>query len=348
MSVFRHFSRKLVLNTFKSDIKLQINTHCSVCLRFLSYQPIHYDGKPDPGPVFIKKEVQTLLRTLTRVDLAKVFKKRRFGETQLQQPVYKFMTDEQLQEAYEEAKKKVDTFLQIPPVVAVRKPKDKVLSKDPALQGLDTSAFVFTDISYGVRDSERMILVRETDGTLREADWETRDRINQLYFPVAQRQIQTPKMFQDSNLEDLLKRGEYNFILDRACLQFDPNDPLYQKIVSITYQCVNDNNHFNELRSTRHFGSFVFFLAWNKLIDNLLLDIIESEHIEEAKALVELYSHIHQVKYESKENLQQIDEYIKNHASKKAALELAFQAYKNAAKRKGEVEEGIKRAHGLS
>lgn len=305
--------------------------------------PIFLDGAQDPGPIFIKTEVQSLLRTLTRVDLAKVYRKRKLGGKALEQPVYKFMTDEQLREAFEEARRKVDEIIQIPPVVKVRKPKDRVLSRDPALQGLDTANYVFTDISYGVPDSERIILIRDTEGTLKEADWEIRDRMNQMYFPVSSRLVKIPKMFNDDKLEDLLKRGEYNFILDRACLQFEPNDALYQKVCSITYQHINDNSKFDDIRSTRHFGSFAFFITWHKMIDNLLLDLIENERIDEAKALVQLYNHIHG------ENLRDnIEEFIQKCCTKKAALELALQAYKNAIKKKEQLEEGIKRAHGLS
>ncbi|EFA04432.1 small ribosomal subunit protein mS22 [Tribolium castaneum] len=344
MAAFRYFSKKLLSSTLKTDIRAPVSNNYVVCVRLLSYTPMPYDGNPDPGPIFIKKEVQTLLTTLTRVDLAKVYRKRKLGGRQLEQPVYKFMTDEQLQEALDEAKRKVDEILQIPPVVAVRKPRDKVVSRDPALQGLDSSNYIFTDISYGVPDSERIILVRDTEGTLRDADWATRDRINQMYFPVARRQVTPPKMFEDDKLDDLLKRGEYNFILDRACLQFEPNDEFYQKVCSVTYQHINENNKFEDIRSTRHFGSFAFFIAWHKMIDNLLLDLIESEHIDEANALVELYAQLHGEKFRGNS----IEEYIGKFSTKKAALELALQAYKNAAKQKHALEEGIKRAHGLN
>ncbi|XP_044268304.1 28S ribosomal protein S22, mitochondrial [Tribolium madens] len=344
MAAFRYFSKKLLSNTLKTDIRAQITNNYVVCVRLLSHTPLQYDGNPDPGPLFIKKEVQSLLKTLTRVDLARVYRKRKLGGKQLQQPVYKFMTDEQLQEALEEAKQKVDEMIQIPPVVKVRKPRNRVLSQDPALQGLEASNLIFTDISYGVPDSERIILIRDPEGTLKEADWQTRDRINQMYFPIARRQVTPPKMFEDDKLKDLLKRGEYNFILDRACLQFEPNDELYQKVCSVTYQHINENNKFDDIRSTRHFGSFAFFITWHKMIDNLLLDLIESEHIDEAKALVELYGQLHGEKFRGNS----VEEYITKFSTKKAALELALQAYKNAAKQREELEEGIKRAHGLS
>ena len=48
---------------------------------------------------------------------------------------------------------------------------------------------------------QRVIVVREPDGTLRKASWEERDRINQIYNPVEGRQLTTPTMFQEEFLE---------------------------------------------------------------------------------------------------------------------------------------------------
>lgn len=47
----------------------------------------------------------------------------------------------------------------------------------------------------------RIIVVRETDGTLREADWHERDRINQIYNPLPGRELRTPLMFSPQYLE---------------------------------------------------------------------------------------------------------------------------------------------------
>lgn len=112
-----------------------------------------------------------------------MYEKKKLGGKALEQPIYKFMTDEQLEEALNEAKQKVDELLQMPPVVPIRQPIDKVLDVDPHLIGLETSNYVFTDVTFGIKDSDRLITIREPDGTLREAPWEVRDRINQIYFP---------------------------------------------------------------------------------------------------------------------------------------------------------------------
>ncbi|XP_023012356.1 mitochondrial ribosomal protein S22 [Leptinotarsa decemlineata] len=342
MAALRHISRKLYNLSFKPDSYSKTRT-CAACFRLLNYSAIEYSEEQNPAPLFFDKQVQHLLRSLTRVDLAKVNRRRKVGDTKISEPEYKFMTDEQLQQAIQEAEKTTEELLQIPPVVAVRIPKNKVLSRDPALQGLDESKMVFTDITFGVKDSDRLIVVREPDGTLREAEWEMRNRINQIYFPKKERSLKPAKMFFGKYLESLLDRKEYEFILDRACIEFEPNEPNYQQVVSITYQHANDNNGFELLRSTRHFGAMTFFLVWNKNIDNLLLELIETIHLNEAKELLKLFSKIHNVNFDSDTEIEMIEEYIKKYSTKKATLELAMQAYKDLEKQRNEVQSA---AHG--
>lgn len=304
--------------------------------------------KNDPTKAFLDNEVQNLLKTLTRKDLSKVYKRRKLGQKHLEQPVYKFMTDSELQQALAETNAKADEILQMPPVLPVRDPRDRVISRDPALQGLETSRLVFTDITFGVPDSKRVIIVRETDGTLRDAEWELRDRMNQLYFPRAGRELTPPKMFSDEFFKDVLERKEYEFILDRACTQFEPDDELYQKACSAVYEAINENCDFEKLRSTRHFGPFVFYLAWHKNIDNLLLDLIETSNIEEAGKLVALYGKLHKIEFEGHDPGSVIVRYIEGHSAKKAPLELALQAYREVEQKKRELESGIRAVHGGS
>lgn len=301
----------------------------------------------DPAPTFFNENTQNSLKILTRIDLSKIYRKRKTGAKSLEQPVYKFMTDEQLQEAINEAKNKIDELIQMPPVVAIRQPIQRVLSRDPALQGLETSRFVFTDITFGLKNSERLIITREIDGTLKEADWETRDRMNQIYFPLNGKKLRTPLMFEDSYIEKLLNKKEYEFILNRACIQFEPNSSEYQKITSVTYQCIDKNNDFNLLRSTRHFGPFAFFLIWFKSIDNLLLDLIETSHIEEATVLIKLYANIHDIAIDG-DNIALVENYIAEQSTKKGPLELVLQAYKEAEEERKALDTGLKSAHGLN
>ncbi|XP_018575709.1 28S ribosomal protein S22, mitochondrial [Anoplophora glabripennis] len=347
MAVLRHISRITLINNFKSESRLHINYPCGTCLRFLNYSAMEYDESKNPAPLFFDRTVQSLLKSLTRIDLAKVFRKRKLGGYKLEDPQYKFMTDEELQTSIKDAQERANKMLQIPPAVPKRTTTNRMFSSDPALEGLETCRMVFTDITFGIKNNERVIVVREPDGTLQEADWELRDRMNQLYFPRKGRHITPPRMFEDGYLKKLLDRHEYEFILDRACIQFEPDDPKYQHVVSITYQYINDNNDFDVLRSTRHFGALTFFLVWNKNIDNLLLDLIETLHVEEGHDLTKLYFKVHNVSLSSSSNLEAIEEYIEKYSNKKPPLQLAVQAYKDLIKQKEQLATGIQAAHGV-
>lgn len=115
-------------------------------------------------------------------------------------PQYKFLTDEQLREAREAVRKKAEEYLEMPPVVKRREETATVLDRDVALLNHDTAKYVFTDITYGLKDNDRIITIRESDGTLRYANWQERDRLVQTYFPKLGRNIEKPKMFQEEYL----------------------------------------------------------------------------------------------------------------------------------------------------
>jgi len=72
-----------------------------------------------------------------------------------------------------------------------------------------------------------------------------------------------------------LERREYEFILDKACVQFEPDDPLYISVTKRVYEGVNKKKDFEILYSTRHYGSLAFYLAFNANIDSILEHSIE-------------------------------------------------------------------------
>lgn len=137
---------------------------------------------------------------MTGRNYQKIFRRRKDSSKSVA-PEYKFMTDDQLKEAMQSAERKAEKLLQMPPVIKERKPIDKVLSKDVALQGYTDSKLVITDITFGIENHDRLIVVREPNGTLRYADWDERHRMNQIYFPMDGRDITMPKMFDKENLE---------------------------------------------------------------------------------------------------------------------------------------------------
>lgn len=150
--------------------------------------------------MFFNNDVQHLLQTLTRPNVEKLFKRRKDGK-RIKDPEYQFMTDKELAQAFKDADTRGQRRLQMPPVVKKRKEIDVVLAKDPELQGFDSASYVFTDITYGISDYDRLIVVREPNGILRHAKWDERHRLNQIYYPMEGREIYTPKMFQEQYLK---------------------------------------------------------------------------------------------------------------------------------------------------
>lgn len=118
----------------------------------------------------------------------------------LEPPQYKFLTDEQLEEAKEQAKRRARRYLQMPPVVKQRSDRTELLDEDVGLRNHDTAKYVFTDITYGLKDRERFIVIREPDGILRHATWKERDRMVQTFFPKPGRELRKPKMFEGEYL----------------------------------------------------------------------------------------------------------------------------------------------------
>lgn len=319
------------------------------CRHFSTENTTAENKERDPAPFFFNEEVQKLLMSMTGRNYQKIFRRRK-DSSKLASPEYKFMTDQQLKEAMEKAERKATKLLQMPPVVKTRPTIDKVLSKDPALQGHDTAKLVITDITFGIENHDRLIAVRETNGTLRLADWDERQRMNQIYFPVEGREITMPKMFDKEYLEDLFSRKEYIFILDRACIQMDPDDPKYQEVCQSTYEYVDKNGDYEILKSTRHFGPMVFHLVWNKNISNLFLHNIKTENIEDNVSLIQLYRKLHSdINYDNlqiEDNVKFVEEFAKQEFSETSIIP-ALQAYKEVMKERKELEKNIKKAHGL-
>lgn len=148
-----------------------------------------------------------------------------------------------------------------------------------------------------------------------------------------------------------MDREEYEFILDRACLQFEPDDPEYHRVTKEVYSYINKLKKFDVLRSTRHFGPLVFYLVWKNDIHTLLMDIIESKNIKEAAALIRLYHLVYPETKSAKELTEDDIELIRTYAILDSVdryeLTSAIEKYEKFQKEKEEIEIGIKKAHGL-
>lgn len=288
------------------------------------------------------------------------------------------MTDDQLRQEVKQSIGKADRMLQMPPVVDVLRENPKVLSRDGALKGFSEAKMVFTDITFGLKNSKRMIVERLPNGTLQEAAYETRKRLNQIYFPLKGRYARMPKMFEPANLKKILEAKEYEFVLDRACVQFEPYEKQYHDLTATVYLHVTENKAFDLLRSTRHFGPMSFFLAWHRLVDDLLLDMIKRDFLRNGVELITLYASLHdgveiqtesfdklkehvlsteppmfEAEDKSLEEIQQdekylaaIEQFVIEHCSKKIQLNLAIAAYREMAQERQQLTEGIRKMHG--
>lgn len=195
--------------------------------------------------------------------------------------------------------KHAEHLLQMPPVLKVMEEKKKVISTDEALSGFSDSSFVFTDVSFGLKNSDRSVVIRHPDGVLEEAAYNVRKRVYQIYFPMAGRKFRVPHMFEAENLKQLIDSEEYEFVLDSLCMQFEPYEPKFHEITSQVYQSINEHQKFDKLRSTRHFGPMAFFFAWHKSIDDLVLDMIRSDYLKNAVELICLMFKLNAIEFDT-------------------------------------------------
>lgn len=244
---------------------------------------------------FLKHEVQNYLKTIIGYEEDVIFADQPVDR--LHPPRYVFMTNEELAISRDRARKLADKMLELPPYKApVEEGELKVLSRDPEIAEELTNKIIFTDISAGFGDTNRLIVVRETNGTLRRASRQERYRMNQIYYPDPDRFYEKPKMFEPENLKRLLEQQEYKYILDRAVVQFEPSDPEYHDVLSSVFTKVDEERTYDKLRGTRYFGSLAFHLVINGTIENLLEFLLNQDKMERAVALVNLYYTLHKEK----------------------------------------------------
>ncbi|XP_050537322.1 28S ribosomal protein S22, mitochondrial [Daktulosphaira vitifoliae] len=281
----------------------------------------------DISKMFFSGPIQEILVDLTHVDVQKAFRKRLTGQNP-SIPMYKFMTTSEINKLQAEIKEKAKKKLQMPPIVPLRKDLGEVLNIDKDIVGFDNSKYLFTDITFGVSDKSRIIVVREPDGTLRKANANERHTANQIYFPQAGKELKHPVMFKDENLLPLLENGDYEFILDRACCQYEPDDLNYHNVVFTTYKHIDLKKKYSVLESTRHIGPLLFYLALNKKTDNFLIYCFETDRLDDAINFIKLYSKINKtVESEiiaKEKQLDFIKDFINNHCQDKTCVEAAF------------------------
>ncbi|KHJ40381.1 hypothetical protein D918_09573 [Trichuris suis] len=245
----------------------------------------------DVEKLFTDNRVQKLLYSLTEVVPEKVFQQRQVRS--LSRPVYQLMTASQLEKLNRRAAKRALERLQFPPVLQPYDENAPLLQKEPDLSGHDTAKFVFVDITFGLSNEQRCVVVREPSGDLRGVPANKRDRYIRLYYPKRNRHIIDPPAFSSAFLQEALSQGKHIFVLNWACVQFEPGDPEFIRICTTVYNDVNARELWNSLQSTRFYGPLIFYLVLNKDVDRILLSLMNEKKIEAAVKIVSLYNLVH-------------------------------------------------------
>ncbi|XP_068700210.1 small ribosomal subunit protein mS22-like [Montipora foliosa] len=237
-------------------------------------------------PSFDSKEVRSILKRITGRNLDKIFSARK---QKLGVPSYKLMTDAEFLMAQEEVNKKAEHLLEMPPVMDERQEINEILGQNDELANYSESRYIFTDISTSACDRTRSITIREPDGKLRKATWEERDRMNLIYFPKPGRRHQMPELLKDENLQGVFQQNLHEDILDLASVQFEPDSADYIRVHQRTYEDIVVTKKFDLLRSTRHFGGLVYYLAKKQRIMELLEDMMARDLWDDCLEVVKLH-----------------------------------------------------------
>lgn len=249
--------------------------------------------------IFLKPQVQQALKQIIGYEKDIVFADQPVDR--LYSARYVFMTNEELAISMERVGKRAAKILEVPPYKApIVETAPEILAENPEIADPEIlpAPIVFTDISPGLADTNRLIVVREVNGVLRRANRNERYRMNQLYWPDAHRFYEKAKMFQPEHLKRLLEQKEYKFILDRSVTQFELSDPEYHEVVNAVFTKMDEECDYSQLWGTRYFGSLAFHLVVKGTIDNILEYLINKGSLDRAIALVDLYYIVHNAKQE--------------------------------------------------
>ncbi|KFV70616.1 hypothetical protein N307_06239, partial [Dryobates pubescens] len=250
---------------------------------------------------------------------------------ELKPPKYKLMTEAQLEEATRKAIEEAKEKLRMPPVLKEREPIDDVLAEDKFLEGTETTKYVFTDTTYSVPHRERFIVVRETNGVLRKATWEERDRMIQIFFPKEGRRVIPPVVFKDENLVAVFQQDRHEDLLNRCIAQFEPDSPDYIRVSSLVISLGLERSRLisGDHRLCVH---TCFFIPYR--LPAILVISFVCCGLDDATSLITLYHMLHPECPSAKEtkegNLQGVDMikvFANTESQKEGYIQLALQAY---------------------
>lgn len=313
--------------------KVQTKNYCTASS---NKRTEHEVKKRDPLEYFLKEKVQKILVSITELQNDKYFAEKKVHN--LQSPEYKLLTDDEVAVEQERYFRRAKWELKMPPMMNPREEIDKTVSKDPEIADAVTHKMGFIDITHRLKNRNRRILTRDTDGTLRHATWDERDRWTQIFIPTYGRKLFPPRMFQEQQLEEILPRQNYLYILERASIQYEPDHPDYIRVSQRVYDHILTTGSFDELRSTRYFGSMAFYFCWKKRAEPLLVDMLNRELLSHASQLIYLYDFLHHIRHRKEEDYRNPLAVVKDFCEKdsnrfyRGQLELAISSYEAKSK----------------
>lgn len=256
-----------------------------------------YSG--DLSKTFSHPEVKQIFERLQsiRIDVNKVFAWRR---EPTEAPQYKVLTEQKLREeerlARESAHKRL---LLIPAVRTQRTEIDQVVSQDNQLIQFDQDGanYVFTDISQGDKQlgevpamrNRRIVLRENSTGVLREAPWDTRDKMEFMYYPrEGASSWKVPAVLMDKYIGKNLSRLEHEYLLDYVNVQCEPDHPDYIRVYKRIYTDLVERIDYDRLQSTRHYPGFVHWMVESGRASTLAEFYIENARKDELAELARL------------------------------------------------------------
>lgn len=248
----------------------------------------------------MKEKTQKILVAITELETDKYFSEKKVHN--LQSPEYKLLTDDEVAIEQERYFRRAKWELKMPPIMNPREEINKIVREDPEIADAVTYKMGFIDISHRVKNRDRRILTRDKNGTLRHASWDERDRWTQIFIPAHGRKLFPPKMFEEQQLEEILPKQNYLYILERASVQYEPDHPDYIRVSQRVYDHVLTTGSFDDLRSTRYFGSMAFYFCWEKKAEPLLVDMLNRELMSHVSQLINLYDSLHQITHRKEED----------------------------------------------
>nr|XP_022343078.1 28S ribosomal protein S22, mitochondrial-like [Crassostrea virginica] len=265
----------------------------------------------DPFPLFMKDEVQKIMNDITGVDLNRSAEMK--WSKSPSKSTIKVVPDDELQKLQAHAVKKERSKIeQRPPFMKPREEINQELSRDPEIAPVMTQNLLFIDISSYTRpetaNKEKVVVMRDTEGTLRMATQEERDRAIQIAFPARDRRVVKSTFFKPESIQNALQNCRYSYILDKVCVQYDPDHPEFSRISKQIFDHILERGEFDALRGTRHFGSLAFYLALCRQETPLVLDMLKRKLVLDACDYVRLNQVVHPKKLVPISPPKQIDE----------------------------------------